>query len=303
MNEDCHIFFRHADHFSSLRSFAYSGSYSLYSMPAFEGMVSSFKSITMLILSNLLIMGPLTLPAVEILYLDCRVVDLSEWWFPRLRHVCFGMTTFEDKTYSEALIPGPIFNIHSLLLPDYHPDLEVDEMFWNDHPSLQFLGISIDRFRISDNAPYSHPLRYLHFIESNSALFKVSIQRFNNIVDRIPNLQVITMPVNEDPYEDIYSPNWMELFMEHKRRGIVWRNLEGKEIKVRRKKWKILRLWGWFYVILQLLDLYYWSFWPGLDKRVGWLVPLPAVAVMVTFYLNPHWYSYRVRPLDNTYLM
>ena len=148
----------------------------------------SFSLLTCLSLDTRTIRGPLSLDRLETLILRAELVDLERWDIPNLRHLYLRGYI----PYRTFLIPGAHHRLHSLLV-NPHTDVIADDAFWEDHPSLKFLGVSPWGLDFMSPPSPDHPLAQLFFWARNSIGVELELPRARKIAHRIPQLQALTL--------------------------------------------------------------------------------------------------------------
>jgi hypothetical protein len=238
------ILFDDPSTFGNLRSLIYDGYYFVATPFVLQGMQRSFRHLKVLMISSIEVLGVLRLDNIEVLYLNVQHLVTERWWFPSLRHVAFGPNSIRCGHAPLLHVPGPLANLQSLLLPMWHADIHADDEFWNNHSSLQFLGISCANFHIVSKPRFNHPLSYLYFTESESTVEDLRILQVKKLIEGIPNLQTVTLPVNKDLYKPMYPPDWRILYDSQRSRGIRWLRSNGDVIMPRRvRRDKSKRRW------------------------------------------------------------
>ncbi|PVF90921.1 hypothetical protein CPB86DRAFT_663835, partial [Serendipita vermifera] len=177
-----------SNNFPSIASLTYStnvdGSAQSYTQPAHGSLLPRltdvFGSLKCLKITCESVRGSITMDNLEILSLDIGDYDPRSWWFPSLVHCHLGEKIMKRHRYTVQLLPCFADKLRSLLLSQSEfmalaeglnvgdEDLTVvaDDTFWQNHCSLQYLGIRFSLFRVSSPPPDRHPLREIYFAES-----------------------------------------------------------------------------------------------------------------------------------------
>ncbi|CAG8719185.1 7420_t:CDS:1, partial [Acaulospora colombiana] len=194
-----------------------------------EGLQSSFTQLTCLAIWAGVVEGPLVLPNLEVLSLNVTEFPIQEWWFPSLKHYHFKARRRVVENFSASMVPGPTTRLLSLYLFDPDKSIEVDEQFWEDFPSLQFLGIFLGSLDLVADPPHTHPLSQLFLCECITNLYGSSInyRQLAAVVARITNLTTLVVPAECFIYE---GEDALPLSKAHAERGIEWIDMYGGEL-------------------------------------------------------------------------
>jgi hypothetical protein len=194
-----------------------------------DGLQESFAQLTSLAITGGDVEGPLVLPNLEVLSINVTEFPVEQWWFPSLQHYHLGWRYTMVENFSTSWVPGPSTRLLSLYLRGPDKTIEADEQFWEDFPSLQFLGMPLANLNLDVDLPSMHPLSTLFLCECITDSYGSSINygKLATVADQIPNLTTLVVPAECFIYE---AEAAIPLSKDHGERGIEWVDMHGGEL-------------------------------------------------------------------------
>ncbi|KAG8818117.1 hypothetical protein FRC17_010968 [Serendipita sp. 399] len=160
-----------------------------------EALNSVFPLITSLTLHVKEISGTLSLPNLKVLWISAGTFDISRWDLPSLRHLALGdQHTTERTIHYDSLKLGSIKNQFLSLLKFYPYHLNLDPLFWADHPSLEFLGAPCLLLDPDDTTTDSHNARIFCITGPEIDNTDGRIDGFSLHIPQFPHLKTFITP-------------------------------------------------------------------------------------------------------------
>jgi hypothetical protein len=233
LSNDASVLFENAKKIPHVRSINYScdnGIRILDIPPSFvSSLQESFAQLTCLTIWGGTVEGPLVLPNLEVLSINVIKFPVEQWWFPSLKHYHIGMRYRIVQNFSTSWVPGPTTRLLSLYLFGFDKAIKADEQFWEDFPSLQFLGTPLAYLDLDIDLPSAHPLSTFFLCECITDSYGSSINygKLATVTDQIPNLTTLVVPAECFIYE---AEAAIPLSKDHAERGIEWVDMHGGEL-------------------------------------------------------------------------
>ncbi|KAG8839606.1 hypothetical protein FRB91_006869 [Serendipita sp. 411] len=202
----------------NVKSLAYLASEARLSPSTISKLLSSFTSITVLILNSHRVEGALSLPQMHTLELSAEVYDLHDWKCPRLQHLSLLRRSNDDLL--DEIIPNQFNSLRALMVLPLTAQLDTE--FWMNYPKLQLFGCS--DMMLVNRPPSDHPLKHIYI---NDNVYQMSPEQLSSILDCLGggDRTLYITPPNFSRDGQRKWNQWCQFYERCQINGIAWRSI------------------------------------------------------------------------------